>query len=218
VKKFAWSIQETLISNANSAITRPVKRHPFDFLQGQWQFRDLEVRLDVLITVLLMDHASEGSSPMTQQVRSPSPLFTQVDISQNVASTPAPNLGTGVEQSNLLRDILQAMDRQNELMEELISQVNNVQRQRMQELAQWKEANPRLSRNCRTASEALAKVQTEFLSSLANEVNENPEGLLEGEYMLNEFIDRYGPRLAHLNGVLQVLTQLGSPPPAPSAQ
>jgi hypothetical protein len=179
---------------------------------------DLDITLDDLITVLLMDHASEGSSAMTPQMRSPSPLFTQVDITQNVASAPAPAIGTGVEQSNLLRDILQAMDRQNELMEELISQVNNVQRQRMQELAQWKEANPRLSKNCRIASEALAKVQTEFLSSLASEVNENPEGLLEGEYMLNEFIDRYGPRLAHLNGVLQVLTQLGSPPPAPSAQ
>ena len=26
--------------------------------------------------------------------------------------------------------------------------------------------------------------------------------------MLNEFVDRFGPRLAHLNGVLQVLSQL----------
>lgn len=155
---------------------------------------------------------------MTPQVRTPSPLFTQVDISQNVASVPAHVGASGLEQSNLLRDILQALDRQNELMEELISQVNTVQRQRMQELAQWKEANPRLSKNCRLASEALAKVQTEFLASLASEVNENPEGLLEGDFMLNEFIDRYGPRLAHLNGVLQVLTQLGSPPPAANAQ
>jgi hypothetical protein len=151
---------------------------------------------------------------MTPQLRSPSPLFTQVDIAQNVTSSPMPVTGTGLEQNNLLRDMLQALDRQNELMEELISQVNTVQRQRMQELAQWKEANPRLSKNCRHAAEALAKVQTEFLASLASEVNENPEGLLDGDFMLNEFIDRYGPRLAHLNGVLQVLTQLGSPSPS----
>jgi hypothetical protein len=31
--------------------------------------------------------------------------------------------------------------------------------------------------------------------------------------MLNEFVDRFGPRLAHLNGVLQVLAQLGSGEP-----
>jgi hypothetical protein len=42
---------------------------------------------------------------------------------------------------------------------------------------------------------------------------------MDGEFMLNEFVDRYGPRLAHLNGVLQVLSQLSSVPnPANSAQ
>jgi len=28
--------------------------------------------------------------------------------------------------------------------------------------------------------------------------------------MLNEFVDRFGPRLAHLNGLLQILSQLSS--------
>ncbi len=119
-----------------------------------------------------------------------------------------------MEQNQLLRNILQALDRQNELMEELITQVSSVQRQRAQELAQWKEANPRLAKNCRAASEALAKVQTEFLATLATEINDNPEALIDGEFMLHEFIDRYGPRLAHLNGVLQVLAQLGAAPPS----
>ena len=36
------------------------------------------------------------------------------------------------------------------------------------------------------------------------------EALLDGEFMLNEFVDRFGPRLAHLNGVLQVLSQLSA--------
>jgi len=30
----------------------------------------------------------------------------------------------------------------------------------------------------------------------------------EGEFVFNEFVDRFGPRLAHLNGVLQMLSQL----------
>lgn len=155
---------------------------------------------------------------MTPDLRTPNQLFTQVDISTNNVAPQANTNGSPVsEQNNLLRDMLQAMDRQNELMEELISQVNTAQRQRMQELNQWKEANPWLSKNCRTAAEALAKVQTEFLASLASEVNDNPEALLDGDFMLNEFIDRYGPRLAHLNGVLQVLTQLGSPTAPPKA-
>ena len=40
------------------------------------------------------------------------------------------------------------------------------------------------------------------------------EGYLEGDFLLNEFVDRYGPRLAHLNGVLQVLSQLSNTPAA----
>ena len=32
--------------------------------------------------------------------------------------------------------------------------------------------------------------------------------------MLSEFVDRFGPRMAHLNGILQVLAQLGSGVPA----
>jgi len=40
---------------------------------------------------------------------------------------------------------------------------------------------------------------------------------LDGEFMLNEFVDRFGPRLAHLNGVLQVLSQLSAAPDSAGA-
>lgn len=153
---------------------------------------------------------------MSQTTRTSSPLISQLDISPSVAPPATASKGAPAAQDaqshQLLRDILQAMDRQNELMEELIGQVGSIQRQRMTELAQWKEANPRLARNCRAAAEALARVQTEFLASLTSEINADPEALMDGEFALNEFIDRYGPRMAHLNGVLQVLAQLGSAP------
>lgn len=42
----------------------------------------------------------------------------------------------------------------------------------------------------------------------------NEEDLLDGEFVLSEFVDRFGPRLAHLNGVLQVLAQLGTGVPS----
>ncbi|MBC7354160.1 MAG: hypothetical protein H5U08_17530, partial [Thermogutta sp.] len=70
---------------------------------------------------------------------------------------------------------------------------------------------------CREAAEALARVQTEFLHQLTEEVNENFDALLDGEFMFTEFVDRFGPRMAHLNSILQVLTQLSSPPPAPNS-
>ena len=100
---------------------------------------------------------------------------------------------------------LAGQDRQNELLEELIGQISSNQRQRAHELGQWKQANPRLARNCRMAAEALGKVQTEFLDSLTREIGDSFENLMEGEFMLNEFVDRFGPRMAHLNGLLDPL-------------
>jgi hypothetical protein len=112
----------------------------------------------------------------------------------------------------LLRQMIAGQTRQTQILEELLSQQNAAQRQRANELGQWKEANPELARCCRTAAETLSRVQTRFLESITNEVLDNEECLLDGEFMLNEFVDRYGPRLAHLNGVLQVLSQLSSIP------
>ncbi|MGD9649036.1 MAG: hypothetical protein AB7U73_25220 [Pirellulales bacterium] len=153
---------------------------------------------------------------MSQDHRTTSSLFTQVDISP--ASDPAAVNSMGDDATGLLRQILTAQDRQNELLEELLSTLSLNQRQRTAELRQWKQANPRLARSCRGAAEALSRVQTEFLARLTEEVNRDPETLLDGDFMLNEFVDRFGPRLAHLNGVLQVLSQLGSATPAAPPQ
>jgi len=132
--------------------------------------------------------------------------------------TPGSADGSGVqatpaqEITDLLRQMVVAQDRQNELLEDLMEQMNAGQRQRAAELGQWKEANPVLARRCRIAAEALGQVQTEFIENLTHEINDNHENMMEGEFVLNEFVDRFGPRLAHLNGVLQLLSQLSSVP------
>jgi hypothetical protein len=149
---------------------------------------------------------------MTHESQPAAPLFTQLDIGSNSHPPTVPAMGAADEQTRLLRDILTAQDRQNELLEELVSQLGAAQRQRNNELGQWKQANPRLARGCRLAADALSKVQTEFLETLTNEVNDNAEEFLQGDFLLNEFVDRFGPRLAHLNGVIQVLVQLSSSP------
>jgi len=141
-------------------------------------------------------------------------LFSQIDVA-NTAYAPAPQpavFGGAGEITGLLRELVSAQDRQNELLEELVNQLAAAQRQRATEIGQWKQANPGLARNCRIAAEALSKVQTEYLSNLTEEISENFESLRDGEFMLNEFVDRFGPRLAHLNGLLQVLSQLSGPP------
>lgn len=143
-----------------------------------------------------------------------SPIF-RIDVSPN-ASEPVvgqQNMNGNQEIVTLLHQLVLGQERQNELLEDLIDQMSAAQRQRANELGQWKAANPRLARRCRAAAEALSQVQTEFLENLTIEVNENYENMLDGEFVLNEFVDRYGPRLAHLNGVLQLLSQLSAVTP-----
>jgi hypothetical protein len=150
---------------------------------------------------------------MPSDPRAVATLFTQLDTTLSAHPGSAPSgLDQVAEQTRLLREILNAQDRQNDLLEELVAQVGANHKQRQAELGQWKQANPRLARSCKTAADALGKVQAEFLDNLTREVQDTADDMLDGDFVLNEFIDRYGPRLAHLNGVLQVLSQLSSVP------
>lgn len=148
------------------------------------------------------------------------PLFTQLDISAGSATpASASPAALGGDAAAVLREMVLLQQRSCDLLTELVNQVSQQQRQRAAELKAWKEANPQLAQSCRRAAEALTSVHTEFLASIAREAAEGAEDFAISEYALGEFIDRYGPRLAHFNGVLQLFAQLGGPlPPADAAQ
>ncbi len=157
---------------------------------------------------------SLGSSSVAQDPSHFAPVF-RIDVSAEPASGQAAgSTDQAVSTVALLRQLVAMQDKQNQLLEQLVQNTVAVQKQRATELQQWKDANPRLSKACRKAAESLSRVQTQFLESLTDEIGENEDALLDGEFMLGEFVDRFGPRLAHLNGVLQVLAQLGSGVPA----
>jgi hypothetical protein len=131
------------------------------------------------------------------------------------ASEPQIETAADQHQANmtmLLEQLVVGQDRQNELLEEMVEQMGATQRQRSHELHNWKEANPILAKRCRAAAEALSQVQTEFLHNITGEVQDSYENMLDSDFVMNEFVDRYGPRLAHLNGVLQLLSQLSGRP------
>jgi hypothetical protein len=141
-----------------------------------------------------------------------SPIFC-IDVSADPSS--AANK-IKVDPAEMMLSLLQRMiagqERQTKLLEEIAHHVGLNHKQRQSELAQWKDANPGLAKNCRVAAEMLAKVQTDFLQTITEEVYHGGESLAESEYMLTDFCDKFGPRLAHLNGVLQVLSQLSANP------
>ncbi len=136
-------------------------------------------------------------------------FFTQVDAYPQPVPSAPPSDSLG-ELCTLMREMLAAQDRQNELLEELVVQIGAHHRHRMAELTGWQQANPELAYFCRRAADKLGKIQTEFLGSITDEIENEYENLCDGDYVLSEFVDRFGPRFAHLNGLLHVLSQLGS--------
>jgi len=145
---------------------------------------------------------------MSQSYPPSAPLFSQLDVT--AGSTSKVSDGSQIEHSDLLREVLASQDRTNEILEELVSVMSANQKHRAQELHQWRKANPRLSKSCNEAAEALSRVQVEYLERMTDEINDTAEDMVDGEFVFNEFVDRFGPRMTHLNGVIQVLAQLST--------
>lgn len=137
-----------------------------------------------------------------------SPAFS-IDVSADLSNN-APQ-GSIIIQSDLLSQLVKLQQQQIDLLSELVLATTGVQKQRTAEIQKWRESHPTISMNCRHAAEILSRIQVEFLDCLTNEVIENEEVLLEGGFMLQEFVDRFGPRLSHLSGVMQVVSLLSEP-------
>jgi hypothetical protein len=143
------------------------------------------------------------------------PVFS-IDVSANAQAAAGSKIDANELIVALLKQLVEGQQRELKLLEEIAHWASLNHKQRQQEIANWKQANPDLARSCRVATEALVKVQNEFIHKLAEEAVDSHESMLDSEFMLSEFIDRFGPRMAHLGGVLHMVSQLSSDKPAPA--
>jgi hypothetical protein len=151
-----------------------------------------------------------------------SPVFS-IDVCTDASTAAASNKIDANELIvNLLKQLVEGQQQELKLLQEIAHWTGLGHKQRQHEIHQWKETNPDLARSCRIASEALVKVQNDYLHKLTEEAADGYETMMDSEYMLQEFIDRFGPRMAHLGGVLHMVSSLSAakdaPPPAAPAQ
>jgi hypothetical protein len=110
----------------------------------------------------------------------------------------------------LQRQSLEIQRQQLELAREA-AQVNREQRARqIAELERWQNGHERVLEHCKESLASLEQVHAALMGDLANYVSENHENLIDGEFALTDFVDRFGPRLAHLNTMLAVLRPLAA--------
>ena len=145
-------------------------------------------------------------------------LYTQIDVfptfspPQPVPEPSVASSGHSPQLHGLFSELVSTQDRQTALLEELVVAITSTQRRRAVELGLWKMSHPELAEYCGRAAKKLERIQTDLLSSITEEIETNADMLLDSEFGLNEFIDRYGARFLQLHSLLQILTQLGSAP------
>src|SRR4051812_50047078 len=127
--------------------------------------------------------------------RRPAPsLFSQVDVSSATHSNPVST--SRADQTELLREILTAQDRTNDLLEELGTSLAAAQKQRASELSQWRNAHPALAGAGRAAAEALPRVQIEYLERMKEGNKQTSHDKVERGVIFNQVVGRFRPRAA----------------------
>ena len=150
---------------------------------------------------------------MSSAGRSMVSLSTQVvDVSPTVvAAGPEGVIDINDSMVRLLHEMLHVQRQQVELTRELL-QFTRENRQRQQaELEAWQRDNQGVVERCREVLGTLSRIHSALLGDMADHINENEEMLLENDFSMSEFVDRFGPRLHHLSAMLSVFKQVSTP-------
>jgi hypothetical protein len=154
----------------------------------------------------------------------PSPLWTyrmEVSPTGQAPAAAVPGLNDPIALLQLMvnlqsqtldaqRQILETQRQQLELSREA-AQIGREQRSRqIAELERWQNGHEFVLDNCKDTLGKLEQVHAALMTELTNHVDENHDNLLDGEFALTDFVDRFGPRLAHLNTMLAVLRPLAA--------
>lgn len=112
--------------------------------------------------------------------------------------------------NDMLRQLIE-MNRQSLEFAREATQAARDQRARQHlELERWQNNHQNMIFDSRGVLQALEQVHGQIMEHLVNTVHEKQDELMEGEFALGDFTDRYGPRLAHLNTILSILRPLAA--------
>ena len=110
----------------------------------------------------------------------------------------------------LQRQLLEQQRQQLELAREAAQIAREQRARQVAELERWQAGHEAVLESSRDALGKLEQVHAALMGELTDYVAENHDNLLEGDFALSDFVDRFGPRLAHLNTMLAVLRPLAT--------
>jgi phage-related minor tail protein len=111
---------------------------------------------------------------------------------------------------DIQRQILENSKAQLDLAKEAAQIARDQRTRQIGELERWQTSHNYVIDDCKTALGQLESVHASLMGEMASYVDEHHENLVEGDFALSDFVDRFGPRLAHLNTMLAVLRPLAA--------
>lgn len=133
----------------------------------------------------------------------------QIDVSSSVPCTPAepPAPSGGMSETvELLRQILE-VQREQLAQQRAAAAAHDMTARWRSFLSRWQQDFPGLAEDCRKALPHLERCYGQMIHDLADKLNEDDQGL-DNEFTLQEFLDRYGMRLAQMGTILNLVAPL----------
>jgi len=131
----------------------------------------------------------------------------QFDVSTFVApvtQTEAPVPATPETTADLLRQLLDVQRQQLTLAQQAAA-AHDVGSRWRAFLARWREDFPDLSEYCREVLPHLERAYGMLIADLVDQLRQNGSGAIDNDFSLQEFLDRYGMRLAQLGTILTLV-------------
>lgn len=137
----------------------------------------------------------------------------QVDVSSAFSMPSAERPASSAlssEVTDLLKQILETQREQLHFARQAAAQADHMARWRAY-LARWQQEFPGLSEGCRASIPKLERAYGQMIADLAEKLSEDD---IDSEFALQEFLDRYGIRLAQLGTLINLVGPLAeaSPP------
>jgi hypothetical protein len=133
----------------------------------------------------------------------------QIDVTSMASSVPAEPASADPpgETVDLLRQLLE-VQREQLACQKAQAQAHDMSSRWRAYLTRWKEEFPGLSEACRRALPALERSYGQLIVELTSNLNEQDGDALDNDFALQEFLDRYGMRLAQLGTILNLVGPL----------
>ena len=134
----------------------------------------------------------------------------QIDVSSSLhqrTAEPLPNPpDQGPALADLLRQILE-VQREQLAYQRAAAAAHDMTARWRAYLSRWDDEFPDLSEGCKKAMPHLERVYGQMITDLSEKVNDDDDGL-DTDFAVQEFLDKYGMRLAQLGTILNLVAPL----------